>query len=297
MSKKTTLSMFALGAIAGAAGILLFACEEKSAPPAPAMNQPTTAAPPPAAAPPAAAPPAAAPPAGAPPAGAPGAAAPAQPAGAVGTQSIKGTVAFTGAPVEMAKQNRAADPYCNKTPMKEEIVVVNSNKTLKNVLVRVTKGITGGLPLPPASPATIEQHECMYRPRVQGIVAGQALIIKNGDGTTHNVHTYKGSTTLFNQAQIAGSAPFEKTFKDDMAMLKFKCDIHPWMTGYVSVTNHPYFAVTGDDGSFEIKNVPPGSYTIEAWHEKFGTKEVSVTVAGDKPSEAKFSFDGTEGPK
>ncbi len=275
MTKRIAVVAFALSALA------LSACEEKKQE-APAMNnQPTTAAPT-----------AAAPTAAAPTAAAPAAAAP---AGA--TQSIKGTVAYTGAPVVMEKINRAVDPYCAKTPMKEETLIVNSNKTLANVLVRITKGINTALPPPPSTAAQIEQHECMYRPRVQGIVAGQPLTIKNADGTTHNVHTYKGSTTLFNQAQIAGSAPFEKTFKDDMAMLKFKCDIHPWMTGYVSVTNHPYFAVTGADGSFEIKNVPAGSYTIEAWQEKLGTKEMPVTVAADKPAEVKFSYDGTESAK
>jgi hypothetical protein len=127
---------------------------------------------------------------------------------------------------------------------------------------------------------------------MQGIVAGQTLEVRNADGTTHNVHTYKGSTTLFNQAQISGSPAIDKTFKDDMAMLKFKCDIHPWMAGYVSVTNHPYFAVTGDDGSFEIKNVPAGSYTVEAWQEDLGSKTMDVVVAADKPAEAKFDFNG-----
>jgi plastocyanin len=295
MSPKRTVAVaFALSALT------LAACEEKKAE-APAMTE-TGKVTPPVVTPPPAAPPAQPaavqpPPTAAAPGAAPGAAAPGAAAPSGATQSIKGTVAFTGAAVDMPKQNRAADPYCNKTPMKEETVVVNSNKTIKNVLVRITKGLTGAPPPAPTTQATIEQHECMYRPRVQGIVAGQPLVIKNADGTTHNVHTYKGATTLFNQAQIAGSAPFEKTFKDDMAMLKFKCDIHPWMIGFVSVTNHPYFAVTGEDGSFEIKNVPAGSYTVEAWQEKFGSKEVQVTVAADKPAEAKFSFDGTETAK
>ena len=285
LPKRIVAAAFALTALT------LVACEDKSAP-TPVAAPPAAAAAPVAAPPAVAAPPPVAAAPAAPPAAAPGAPAAGAPTGA--TQSITGTVAFTGAPLDMAKQNRAADPFCNKTPMKEETVVVNANKTLKNVLVRITKGLTGAPPPPPATQAIIEQHECMYRPRVQGIVAGQPLVIKNTDGTTHNVHTYKGSTTLFNQAQIAGSAPFEKTFKDDMALLKFKCDIHPWMIGWVSVTNHPYFAITGDDGSFEIKNVPAGSYTVEAWQEKLGSKEMQVTVAADKPAAAKFAFDGTE---
>ena len=221
-------------------------------------------------------------------------AAPAAAAPAAGpAQSIKGTVAFTGAAPAVAPQNRAADPYCNKTKANDESIVVNGNKTLKNVYVRITSGITGALPPPPTEKITIEQHECNYRPRMQGVVAGQTIEVKNGDQTLHNVHTYKGTTTLFNQAQIAGSAPIDKIVKDDMAMLKFKCDVHPWMTGFIGVQNHPWFAVTGDDGSFELKNVPPGNYKLEAWHEKFGTKSVDVVVA-DKAAEAKFAFDGTE---
>ena len=121
--------------------------------------------------------------------------------------------------------------------------------------------------------------------------------MRNSDQTLHNVHTYKGTSTLFNQAQVPGTAKIEKKFTDNGAMLKFKCDVHQWMTGYVWVQNNPYFAVTGDDGSFEIKDVPAGKYTVEAWQEKLGTKTVEVTVAAAAPAEAKFSFDGTETPK
>ena len=134
----------------------------------------------------------------------------------------------------------------------------------------------------------------MYRPRVQGIVAGQTLAIKNGDPTLHNVHTYKGTSTLFNQAQVPGTPNIEKKFTDNGAMLKFKCDVHQWMTGFVWVQNNSYFAVTGDDGSFSIKGVPAGKYEIEAWSERLGTKKAEVTIAADKPAEVKFEYTGTE---
>jgi hypothetical protein len=134
----------------------------------------------------------------------------------------------------------------------------------------------------------------MYEPRVQGIVAGQTLAIKNGDPVLHNVHTYKGTTTLFNQAQVPNTPEIDKKFDQNGAMLKFKCDVHNWMTGFVWVQNNPYFAVTKEDGSFEIKGVPAGKYEIEAWHERFGTKKGEVTVSADKAAGVKFEYAPTD---
>ena len=147
---------------------------------------------------------------------------------------------------------------------------------------------------PPKEPALIEQQNCMYAPHVQGIVAGQTLDIKNGDPTLHNVHTYKGTSTLFNQAQVPGTPNIEKKFTDNGALLKFKCDVHQWMTGYVWVQNNPYFAVSGADGSFDIKGVPAGKYEVEAWHEKFGSKKGEVTVAPNGTAEVKFDYAATD---
>jgi plastocyanin len=201
-------------------------------------------------------------------------------------------VAFTGKAPEMPMLKRDADPYCAKTKMKAEDVVVNSNGTLKNVIVRITN-VTGDFPAP-KEPVTVLQDQCMYRPRVQGAVAGQSIMVKNGDQTLHNVHTYKGTTTLFNQAQVPNSPAIEKKFSDDGQLLKFKCDVHPWMAGFVMVQKSPFFAVTGDDGSFDIKGVPAGSYKMEAWQEKFGVKSADVTVAPNGTAEVKFAFDGAE---
>jgi plastocyanin len=263
-------------------GVLVTGCEEKKeAPPAP----PAAPAAPPAAAPAAPAAPAAAPGTAAPGAAAPAAAAP----GAVG--EVKGTVAITGKAPVMEELKRTSDPFCAKTKMKDEQVVENPNHTLKNVLVHINGAPVGDAP---KTAATIEQHECMYRPRVQAIVAGQTLAIKNGDPTLHNVHTYKGTSTLFNQAQVPGTPNIEKKFTDNGALLKFKCDVHQWMTGFVWVQNNPYFAVTSDDGSFDIKGIPAGKYEIEAWHERFGSKKGEVTIAADKPAEFKFEYTGTE---
>jgi plastocyanin len=221
---------------------------------------------------------------------APGAAAPAAPAaGPTGTGVISGTVKLTGTPPVMELTKRQADPFCAKTPMKDEEVVVSAGGALKNVIVRISQGISGHYE-PPATAAMLDQSACMYRPRVQGVMTGQTLEIKNSDQTLHNIHGFKGPSTLFNQAEIPGMAPINRKLTESDQVLKFKCDVHPWMTGYVLVSSHPFFAVTGDDGSFKIGNVPPGKYTVEAWHERFGTKTTEVTVA-DKPVETAFQYE------
>jgi plastocyanin len=276
-----TLSMIALGAFLAAG------CDEKKEPAKaePAKTEPAKAEP--AKADPAAPAPAAGAPGAAAPA-APGAPAAAAPAGGKG--DVKGVVTLSGKAPEMAELKRSTDPFCGKTKMKDQEVVAAGGK-LANVLIHIN-----GAPAaePPKDPAHIDQENCMYKPRVQGIVAGQTLAIKNSDPTLHNVHTYKGTSTLFNQAQVPNTPNIEKKFTDNGAMLKFKCDVHQWMTGYVWVQNNPYFAVSGADGSFEIKGVPAGKYEVEAWHERFGAKKGEVTVVDGKPAEVKFDYTGTE---
>jgi plastocyanin len=229
----------------------------------------------------------------APEAPAPAPAAPSAPAaaapGPTGQGTITGTVKLTGTPPLMEMTKRQADPFCAKTPMKEEEVIIGAGGTLKNVVVRISQGISGHYEAPPA-PAALDQSACMYRPRVQGIVVGQSLAITNSDQTLHNIHGFKGPSTLFNQAEIPGMAPINRKLTDADQMVKFKCDVHPWMTGYVFVSSHPFFAVTADNGSFKIGNVPPGKYTLEAWHERFGTRTTEVTVA-DKPIEVAFQYE------
>jgi plastocyanin len=260
------ISRTSLALVVAASSLLPALGCQKQRPEGPPEPAPTMAAPAPTAAPVAAAP------------------------GPTGNASITGTVKLTGAAPEMQLTKRQADPFCAKTPMKEEEVVVGPGGTLKNVMVRITKGITGRYD-PPAEGATLDQTACMYRPRVQGIVAGQTLVIRNSDQTLHNVHGYKGPSTLFNQAEIPGLPPITKKLTDVDQTVKFKCDVHPWMTGYVVVSSHPFFSVTGEDGKFDIKRVPPGKYTVEAWHERYGVKTSEVTVAAEKPTELAFQYE------
>ena len=219
------------------------------------------------------------------------AAAPAAPA--AGTGSIKGKITFTGTAPDMPDLKREADPFCAKTPMKDQEVVLNSNGTLKNVAVTVQGAPASA---PEASVVTeIDQSNCMYAPRVITGAFGQNIKIVNSDPILHNVHTYADTKTLFNRAQPKGSPALDKTFsKDDGAVVKFKCDVHPWMTGWLVLNDNVLNAVSGDTGEFEIKGVPAGTYKIQAWQEKYGPKTIEVKVEADKAAEANFTYDGTE---
>jgi plastocyanin len=204
--------------------------------------------------------------------------------------ALKGTVTLKGKAPESKELNMKSDPFCAKQgARKEEEVMVGSGGALKNVVVRIAKGVTNAPPAP-AKEAVLDQVGCMYTPRVVAVQGGQPVHIKNSDQTLHNVHTYKGPATLFNQAQPQGMPPLKKKFPTPGDVIKFKCDVHPWMTAYVLVTDNPYFQVTGENGQFDIANIPPGKYTVEAWHEKLGTQTKDITVADGKPVELKIEF-------
>jgi plastocyanin len=185
----------------------------------------------------------------------------------------------------MEPLKRGSDPICAKTAMNDESALVHDGK-IENVVVRIK-----GAPNAPSPDATLEvdQKDCMYRPRVQAAVGGQSLVVKNTDATLHNVHGYAGAKTLFNRAQPPASQPINSKL-DDGTVMKLKCDVHPWMTGYVVVSNNGLFAVTRADGKFTIQNVPAGTYTLEAWHEKFGLKTINVTVNPKETSKADVTY-------
>jgi len=206
-----------------------------------------------------------------------------------GGGTISGTVSFTGTAPKATKLNRKSDPVCAKTEFDDETVLPGKGgKGLQNVLVRINSAVPGAKM--PTSDVMVDQKDCMYRPRVQGAVEGQKIMVRNDDGTLHNVHTYDGTKTLFNQAQPPKSPAIEKPIPKTANVVKLKCDVHPWMIGYVIVSKSPYFAVSQDTGQFEIKDVPAGTYTVEAWHEKLGTKTEQVTVTDGQTSDVKFSF-------
>lgn len=223
------------------------------------------------------------------PTAAPGGAALAASPGKLGTGRIKGTVHYSGKPDE-PRPITTPDPFCASQKIGSEDLIVSAPGGLANVLVHVSLGASGTYP-PPATEAIVDQSGCMYRPRVQAVMAGQTVQIRNSDQTLHNVHSYKGASTLFNQAQIPGTPPMTRTLGQGGQIIKFRCDVHPWMTGYVAVLSNPFFAVTGADGSFTIDKLPAGTYTLEAWHERTGVKSgAPITVAEGQTATATFDF-------
>ena len=132
----------------------------------------------------------------------------------------------------------------------------------------------------------------MYTPHMLGLVVGQKLRIKNSDPTNHNIHPLPKENREWNQSMPPGSADLVQEFARPEIMIPVKCNVHPWMISYVGVQRHPFFAVTGADGSFEIKGLPPGDYVIEAWHEKFGTFQQNVTVGASETKQVDFSIQG-----
>jgi hypothetical protein len=223
------------------------------------------------------------------------AAAPAAPIDEASAATITGKVAFTGTAPVMRPLDMSATPACSRahsTPQKSEEVVVNSNGTLANTFVWIKAGLPDREWPAPSTAVKLDQSGCMYKPHVLGIMTHQGLEIANSDPTNHNIHPLPKVNQEWNESQPPKGENRTKSFARQEIMIPVKCNVHPWMRSYIGVVSHPFFAVTGDDGSFTIKGVPPGTYTLEAWHEKFGPQEMQVTVAPKESKTADFAYKG-----
>ncbi len=243
MNRKQSLLTLGLCALVGL--VLLTACSKK---PSEESAAPSTAAAP--------------------------AAAPIDPATAA---SVSGTVSLAGTAPKAAKIDMSQDPAC-KGSNTAETVVADSGK-LANVFVYVKEGFGSRTFDVPHDAVTIDQSGCKYHPHVLGVMAGQTLKIVNSDPTTHNIHPTPADNREWNESQPPQSPALEKTFAREEIMLPVKCNQHPWMKMYVNVVKTPFYAVTGPDGKFEIKGLPPGDYTLAFVQEKMGTQEQKVTLA------------------
>jgi len=201
--------------------------------------------------------------------------------------SIFGTVQLDGAPPKMKIINMAAEPACAKlhsTPATTQEALVGKSGALENVVVYLTGDFSRYKFDVPQTPATITQKGCMYDPHVLVVEADQPLQVINADPVTHNIHPIPKDNREWNESQPPGASPIDRSFAHEEIAIPVKCNIHPWMKAYIAVFNHPYFSVTGADGSFDLKNVPPGTYTLIAWHELYGMNQQTVTVG---PKESK----------
>lgn len=203
-----------------------------------------------------------------------------------GRVTVEGTVP-ANPPIDLS-----ADPYCasqNPGGATLENFVVTSGG-LENVFVYVKDGLGDyGFDVP-AEPVKLDQLGCQYRPHVLGVRVGQKLVIANSDDTLHNVHSMGKANGEWNKGQALKNMSDTKVFKTREVMVPFKCDVHSWMRAYVGVVEHPYFAVTHDGGTFELKNLPAGTYTIEAWHEKLGAQTQTVTLGEKESKPLTFTF-------
>jgi len=202
--------------------------------------------------------------------------------------SISGTVTFKGDAPEMAVLDMAADPVCaeknEEDPKRRQVLVLGDNQRIANVLVQIKGGLPAMEHEAAAEVVEFDQGGCQYSPHVFALRVGQTLKILNPDGTLHNVHAFSKVNAEFNEAMPKFRTELEKVFdKAEPTPFAVKCDVHPWMNAWAAVFDHPYFAVTGNDGSFTIGNLPAGTYELEIWHERLPAQTVSVTVAaGEK---------------
>jgi hypothetical protein len=216
---------------------------------------------------------------------------------AAGEGSITGSVKLSGTPPHMKGIDMSKDPYCVKqhenSPVKMENVVVGASGGLQNVVLYISQGLTGNeASAVPSEEPTFDQKGCTYIPHVLAMDVDQKYKVITSDQTTHNIHPLPapGAGNIgWNKSQPPGAPPIVSSWKTEEVSISVKCNIHPWMHGWFAVVKGPY-ATTDDNGSYTIKNVPAGSYTVTAWQEDLGTQTQKVTVAAGQAGKADFTF-------
>ena len=209
-----------------------------------------------------------------------------------GPGAIAGAVTFSGTAPKPRPLPMDSDPQCAKAApgATSEVILVGPGNGIENVFVYVKDGLGTRRYAVPPTPVVMDQKGCRYVPHVFGVQVGQTVLVSNSDPLIHNVHAMPKNNREFNFGQPAKTPPVSRVFDQAEIGLPFKCDVHGWMNAYVNVVPHPFFAVTKDDGSFEIKGLPEGTYTLELWHERLGTQTLPVTVTAAAPAKVSASF-------
>jgi plastocyanin len=208
---------------------------------------------------------------------------------------LKGTIQFTGRKPARKTIDMSGDPACvaeHHGQAVDESVVVDAKGGLANAFIYIKSGLEGKVFEVPAVPVTLDQRGCWFVPRVIGIQTGQELEITNSDPVTHNVHPLAQVNREWNHSQGPGEPALARKFIKPEVMIRVKCNIHSWMRAFIGVVDHPYFAVSGTNGTFEIRNVPPGDYVVAAWQESLGTQEQKITITPSGEIDVNFTFKG-----
>jgi plastocyanin len=209
--------------------------------------------------------------------------------------SMAGTIKFDGVAPHSRLIHMDADAVCyavNHGNIHSQAIILGDNNTLSDVFVYIKSGLTKANYPPSPQAIVINQAGCNYKPHVIGVMVGQKVKFLNPDGTLHNVHVMCQINREFNAAMPDFRKEMQVSFDKPEFMFPIRCDVHPWMQAWMAVMTHPFFALTGPDGKFEIKNIPAGTYSIEAWHEKLGTKTATVTVTDGTAQKIDFTFSG-----
>jgi plastocyanin len=228
------------------------------------------------------------------PAATPEPAPPAAPAAPLpGESTITGSVKYEGTAEKPRVVRMDSDPLCMpEGPQTSEVLLVGPGNGLQNAFVYVKDGLGDHKFTAPQTPVVLDQKGCKYSPHVFGVQVGQPVVIVNSDPTLHNVHAVPKANSEFNFGQAMKGMKTTRMFDKPEVMVPFRCDVHGWMAAYAGVLTHPYYAVSKPDGSFEIKGLPAGTYTVEVWHEKLGTQTTMVTVDGKTGATANIAFKG-----
>lgn len=207
--------------------------------------------------------------------------------------SITGLVSFTGTPAGAEMIDMSEEPACaevHDTPPMRASAIVGAGGGLANVFIHVSDGLDPSLQFPAEEAVVLNQMGCEYVPHVVALATGQQLTVRNSDPVLHNVNTTPTANRGFNRSQPQAGMEFQTSFPTAEVMIPVRCDVHGWMESYIGVTTHPYHAVTGEDGSFALERLPPGTYTVEAWHELYGAVTQSVVVPEGGEVEITFEF-------